>query len=203
MARRPTTDRAQRGNPRAGKAAREPELVGTLLATTHKAMARRAGLAVDRVTWTEVVGERVAARTLPRSLRDGVLTIIVESPVWAQELSLLSTEILRRLAERGIRAGAIRFRTGPIESAPAASRPKAPPVPPPAPLPPDVEERLAQIEDPELRAVIASAVGHSLANAERLKQKPSARAPRSAGARSGRPAQNDPPPPAKSKRNRE
>jgi len=203
MVRRPTTDRAQRGNPRGGKAKREPELVGTLLATTHKAMARRAGLAIDRVTWAEVVGERVAARTLPRTLRDGVLTIVVESPVWAQELSLLSTEILRRLAERGIRAGAIRFRTGRIEAAPTASRPKAQPVPPPAPLPADVEERLARIDDPDLRAVIASAVGHSLANAERLKQKPGARGPRSAAARSDRRAQNDPPPPAKSKRSRE
>jgi lipopolysaccharide export system ATP-binding protein len=44
-------------------------------------------------TWRDIVGERVARRTVPGKIEDGVLVVGVESPVWAQELSLLSEEV--------------------------------------------------------------------------------------------------------------
>jgi predicted nucleic acid-binding Zn ribbon protein len=47
--------------------------------------------------WAEVAGEAVAAETEPASERAGVLTIACRSAVWAQELELLSTDLLERL----------------------------------------------------------------------------------------------------------
>jgi len=49
--------------------------------------------------WPEVVGEAVAANTTPRSLREGVLVLAVEDPVWATQLRWLEADLLARVAE--------------------------------------------------------------------------------------------------------
>jgi hypothetical protein len=199
MGKRPTTpDPARHGSGRA----RAPELVGTLLDRARTATARRAGVALDRETWGEVVGERVARRTKPGSIRDGTLTVVVESPVWAQELSLLSADIIAALTRRGLQLQAIRFRIGTVSELlrPPPARPRQPPVE----LPDDVREHLAAVDDPELRQVIASAVGHSLANAKKreLKPKRGGPAPRSAEPGSARSGSDAPKPSAGPRRSR-
>ena len=62
--------------------------------------APRTELAAAQTAWAEVVGEAVAAAAEPVSERDGVLTVRCESATWAQELSLMEGELLRRLGER-------------------------------------------------------------------------------------------------------
>jgi hypothetical protein len=52
--------------------------------------------------WDELVGEAVAARARPRVLRQGVLTVEVDSPAWATQLRCLEGEIVERLS--GVRA---------------------------------------------------------------------------------------------------
>jgi predicted nucleic acid-binding Zn ribbon protein len=47
--------------------------------------------------WAEVAGEAVAAESEPVSERDGVVTIRCSSAVWANELQLLSEDLLGRL----------------------------------------------------------------------------------------------------------
>jgi predicted nucleic acid-binding Zn ribbon protein len=47
--------------------------------------------------WAAVAGERVAREAEPVSERDGVVTVACASAVWAQELELLSSELLERL----------------------------------------------------------------------------------------------------------
>lgn len=49
--------------------------------------------------WAALVGEAVAAHARPRSLRDGVLTVVVDSPAWATQMRHLEGEVLSRLAE--------------------------------------------------------------------------------------------------------
>ena len=49
--------------------------------------------------WEEVAGAQVAAEAQPVSERDGVLTVRCSSAVWAQELELLSEDLLERLRE--------------------------------------------------------------------------------------------------------
>jgi predicted nucleic acid-binding Zn ribbon protein len=57
--------------------------------------------------WPAAVGPVVAAHARPRTLRDGVLTVDVESPEWATQLRYLEEEVLRRLG-RKVRPGAVR-----------------------------------------------------------------------------------------------
>lgn len=47
--------------------------------------------------WAEVVGEQIAAHASPSSLRDGVLVVTVDEPVWATQLRWLEADLLRRL----------------------------------------------------------------------------------------------------------
>jgi predicted nucleic acid-binding Zn ribbon protein len=56
-------------------------------------------LARTQACWEEVAGPRVAAEAEPVSERAGVLTIRCSSAVWAQELELLSEDLLERLRE--------------------------------------------------------------------------------------------------------
>lgn len=150
------------------KKKRDPLLVGSVLATTKSTTARLAGVSLDWITWRDIVGERVARRTVPGKIEDGVLVVGVESPVWAQELSLLSEEVVGRLRRRGFSVSSIRFRpTPPKTRAPVARAKKAPA---PLPLPAELAERLALVDDPALRETIATAASHSLgARAERQK----------------------------------
>ncbi len=77
--------------------------------------------ALQRI-WPEVVGERIAQEAELVATRDGALTVVCRSSVWAQELDLMGPEIVRRLGERLPQAGvrALRCRTA---STPAGRRP--------------------------------------------------------------------------------
>jgi predicted nucleic acid-binding Zn ribbon protein len=57
-------------------------------------------LASAQLAWREVVGEVIAAQAQPTSERGGVLTVSCSASVWAQELDLMSPDILERLNER-------------------------------------------------------------------------------------------------------
>jgi hypothetical protein len=50
--------------------------------------------------WGEVVGPQIAARAQPIRIREGVLEVRVDQPVWMQQLQLLKPGILSRLNER-------------------------------------------------------------------------------------------------------
>ena len=50
-----------------------------------------------KARWAEVVGSQVAAVTQVEAVRDGVLFVRVKNSVWANELSLLKDDMLRRL----------------------------------------------------------------------------------------------------------
>jgi predicted nucleic acid-binding Zn ribbon protein len=52
--------------------------------------------------WERVLGPAIAGSARPSAERDGVLTVICESAVWAQELDLMAPELVARLnAELG------------------------------------------------------------------------------------------------------
>jgi predicted nucleic acid-binding Zn ribbon protein len=54
-------------------------------------------LARAQGAWAGAAGSGLAAFAEPVSERDGVLTVACESAVWAQELELLSADLLARL----------------------------------------------------------------------------------------------------------
>jgi predicted nucleic acid-binding Zn ribbon protein len=59
--------------------------------------APRTPLAAAQLAWRDAVGEAIAAEAEPVAEQDGILTIRCRSSTWAQELSLMEAEILRRL----------------------------------------------------------------------------------------------------------
>jgi len=84
--------------------------------------------------------------------------------VWANELSLLSDELIARLRARGVEVKELRFRVGPLQpTAPAPEPRETRKVPPPASLPGEMAEALEGVADDELKAVIAAAARANLA----------------------------------------
>lgn len=50
-------------------------------------------------SWPELVGEQLAQRTHPISVRDGALRIAVDDPAWASQLRWLEPELLARMCD--------------------------------------------------------------------------------------------------------
>lgn len=61
--------------------------------------APQTSLAAVQAAWTRAVGEKLAAKAIPISERDGTLTIECADAVWAQELDLMQESLLERLRE--------------------------------------------------------------------------------------------------------
>jgi hypothetical protein len=127
--------------------------------------------------WPEVVGDAVSRNAWPLRLgRDGTLHVAAASATWAHELDLLRGNILDALRARlGSSAPArLRFAVGPIpeptaggEPSPAASRE-------PLEVPPEIASEAAaaaaEIDDEELRELVARAARASLLRARSGRQ---------------------------------
>jgi len=156
-----------------------PSTIADVLEGTRRATLQRARTAVDRDTWRRAVGPRIADRTEVGQLRDGELTVYVASAAWAQELSLLTREVLERLATYSVKAERIRFRVRPelgAAKAKAGSAKTPEPSRPQPKLPEELQSRLTRVEDDELRGAIAGAAALALARVARPKTEPKARA---------------------------
>ena len=76
-------------------------MVGEALAVLgdELGLADPAVLAALTSRWAEVVGDVLGAHAQLRSLRDGVLTIVVDGGAWATELRYLEHNVLERVAQ--------------------------------------------------------------------------------------------------------
>ena len=90
----------------------QPRAFGEVVAAARRRAAPETPLAAAQGAWGEAVGERIARESRPVAERDGRLTVECRTAVWAQELDLLQTEILGRLAGplEPHRIEALRFR---------------------------------------------------------------------------------------------
>jgi predicted nucleic acid-binding Zn ribbon protein len=90
---------------------RRPRSISDALRVVRDRSAPETLLAAVQSNWRDAVGEQVAAESEPVSERDGVVTIACQSATWAQELDLLSSELLQRLngALSGPSVKALRF----------------------------------------------------------------------------------------------
>lgn len=150
-------------------APRAPTPLAELLDDAQSETARRAGAAFTPSIWRAAVGARIADRTRVGSLTRGTLTIYAASSTWANELTFLTTDIIARLRTAGVDVQTLKFRIKDLGAPPdpKPARRSAPRAPAKAPLPPDLVQRLAKVEDPELRAAIAEAAALSLAALQR------------------------------------
>jgi hypothetical protein len=168
-----------------------PQILGELLDGARVVSAQRGRVAVDRETWRRLVGDRVARRTEPGGLSGGVLTIYVASAPWAQELSLLSGELLERLKPLRLEISSVRFRVRQQISALSWQTRRKPSAR--AALPDELSDRIADVDDPELKQAIVDAAELWLGRIEKLNAKSAAPARRSAAARSDRSAKSSAP----------
>jgi predicted nucleic acid-binding Zn ribbon protein len=120
--------------------------------------------------WPEAVGEAIAANAWPaRIARDGTLHVNTSSSTWAFELAHLSPAILERLGEKlgGGAPKAMRFAAGHLPEPPLPAAPERRPeaAEPSAEALHHAAELAAEIEDGDLRELVARAAALSLSNA--------------------------------------
>lgn len=133
---------------------RRPERIGDILKERIGALGWECRLREEVVLadWDAAVGSQIAAHARPSHITDRRLTVITESPVWTQQLSLLKPDLLSRIA-RSFGPGIVTdlyFVTGKIDAAPVAPAAAARP-PAPSELPASLESELAAIPDVEVR----------------------------------------------------
>lgn len=143
-------------------------------------------LPVPLALWRAAVGPRIADRARPIALERGVLVIKATTSVWANELSMLAPKILEKLAESlpNLAVKSLRFRVGPLDVVEGIQEKRTyRQVPPPAALSTEMERSLENVEDDELRMLIASAASRNLAWQQKPPSAtpPISRAPRDAG----------------------
>jgi predicted nucleic acid-binding Zn ribbon protein len=78
---------------------RAPRPIGAALETVLSGAEPATLLAAVQSAWPGAVGEAVAREANPVSDRDGVVTVACRSATWAQELDLLSGQILAQVRE--------------------------------------------------------------------------------------------------------
>ncbi len=88
-----------RGSP--GRDGRDPRLVGDSLASLLRDRGWVQEVSVGGVIgrWREVVGEEIADHCTPESFEGGVLLVRTDSTAWAANLRVLTSQLLRRLAD--------------------------------------------------------------------------------------------------------
>lgn len=104
--------------------------------------------------WDEAVGPQIAGRTRPVAVRNRRLTVAVDNPAWAQQLSFLKKDLLRRF-ETLLGAGVIEdifLTSGPVKHEPKEEPPTAVEE---IPLTPEIvlaiDEEASRIADIEVR----------------------------------------------------
>jgi hypothetical protein len=126
-------------------------------------------LAALTAAWPAIVGDAIARNAWPLRIgRDGTLHVATASATWAQELALLSEELLTRLlATLGAEAPTrLRCAVGPIPEAERSVEARPEPMPDLEEMPSDVLSDAASaasaITDPELRELVGRAARASL-----------------------------------------
>jgi predicted nucleic acid-binding Zn ribbon protein len=96
-----------------------PRPLAAILGPVTAAASPKTVLARVQVAWPEVAGPALAGAAAPVAERQGVVTLACESAAWAQELELLSADLLPRVNERiapggEAQVGRLRFVVGSV-----------------------------------------------------------------------------------------
>jgi hypothetical protein len=118
--------------------------------------------------WSDIVGEDLARRALPRAFYNNTLILSVATSAWLQQLTYLKAVLLERFDEE---IGPdvvkdIRLNLDPafVRGCEADEQNERPAQAADSPLDPDMHSAIQKIEDPELRESIERAARASLAS---------------------------------------
>ncbi len=138
--------------------AKKPEKLSSTLGNMLKVRGLQGRLSEYRILgqWEETVGMVIARHARPQSVRGKKLLLLVDSPAWMQQLSLLKPEIIEKV-NRGLgRKALVDITLKLADIAPADLPVEVPPVP--ALLDAEeiekIEHYVREIQDPEMRAVV-------------------------------------------------
>ena len=145
--------RSGQGNGNAARNGYGPQPIGGLMAPLTRPVLRRLhpGAAQVMAEWEALVGPGLAARTTPRALDRGTLTIACAGPV-ALELTMLAPQVMARINSGLGRPVVQRLRF--IQAAVPRRVPR-PPSPPAAALPSNVSQNLETMPEGPLRDALA------------------------------------------------
>lgn len=76
----------------------DPRSLADALAAVRADVAPMTLLSAVQEAWPTVAGDLVAAQGDPVSERDGIVTVACRSATWAQELDLMQTDLVEKLA---------------------------------------------------------------------------------------------------------
>lgn len=112
--------------------------------------------------WRPAVGEQIASHTRPIRVRQGAIDVLVDTPVWMQQLQLLKPHILKKLNEfqQGYKFTNLYLKVGKIE---APSPPSTPKPEPPRPTTEDWDYARAlctSMTEPEARRTMEHFIAH-------------------------------------------
>lgn len=80
---------------------REPQRIGSILPQVLKKFELKKGIEQHKalLIWNQVVGKEIASHTRPGWINYGILWVIVDDPIWHQELEFLKYQIRERINE--------------------------------------------------------------------------------------------------------
>ncbi len=142
-----------------GRRKSKPEPLGAVLSKLleDRGFAGNAHMARLSGKWEEAVGKDVARHARPEMLKGGLLTILVDSSAWMNQLAMLRTTIILQVnsAIGKEQVDDLRFRLGDVQKEAAALRKPPPFIPKKTkPLPEErakIEESIASIGDAAVR----------------------------------------------------
>lgn len=76
---------------------KQPKPIGGPLDRLTADLAPATPLARIQAVWPNAVGDRISAACDPEDEQEGILTVSCESAVWAQQLTMMQSEILDKL----------------------------------------------------------------------------------------------------------
>jgi predicted nucleic acid-binding Zn ribbon protein len=111
-----------------------------------------------KADWVTVFKGPLSQHTSPHGYQNGRLLVLVDSPVWIQQLNFLKSEMLRKLKEYGVKD--LWFKLGAVARR-HARRPDMPLNPVPEADRAHINEIVSSVKDPELRECIRRAMEKS------------------------------------------
>jgi len=78
---------------------RAPERIGSILPNVLNKFGLKKGVEQHRalIIWNQIVGKGIAFHTKPGWVRGGILWVIVDDPVWREELEFLKHQIVEKI----------------------------------------------------------------------------------------------------------
>jgi hypothetical protein len=114
--------------------------------------------------WSEIVGDQIAAKTVPLSIKSRVLLVRTTSPSWSYQLSFLKPTIIAKLRGAGFEVDGLRFVVQENKDVIREATPAE--IKEPDISPPDFSKIPQNIDDQKLRLAIASYLGASKGRAK-------------------------------------